>query len=162
MPGEREELGVFVAEWYDGLFDYSNAEVDGAVWDALEQVRDEVTRKLEKLRQEGKIGSGLDAEITIFADPALLGQLQVIHDELRFVMITSAATLAPLDDARAGEAIDLRNGGRAIVDAVPSAHPKCVRCWHHRADVGQHKAHPELCSRCVDNVDGDGEQRRYA
>ncbi len=162
MPGEREELGVFVAEWYDGLFDYSNAEVDGAVWDALEQVRDEVTRKLEKLRQEGKIGSGLDAEITIFADPALLGQLQVIHDELRFVMITSAATLAPLDDAHADKAIGLRNGGRVLIEAVPSAHPKCVRCWHHRADVGQHEAHPELCSRCVDNVDGDGEQRRYA
>ena len=44
----------------------------------------------------------------------------------------------------------------------PSEHAKCVRCWHHREDVGMNTAHPELCGRCVENVDGSGEQRRYA
>ncbi|MCK4705390.1 MAG: hypothetical protein KAT90_07920, partial [Gammaproteobacteria bacterium] len=43
-----------------------------------------------------------------------------------------------------------------------SEHTKCVRCWHHREDVGQHTEHPELCGRCVDNVAGDGETRRFA
>ena len=37
---------------------------------------------------------------------------------------------------------------------------KCVRCWHRREDVGSNPEHPELCSRCVDNVDGPGESRR--
>ncbi len=162
MPGERAELGVFTAEWYDGLSAYSNSDVDGAVWDALEQVRAEVTRNLEVLRQDGKIGSSLDADVTIFADQALIDQLQVISDELRFVMITSSAELKPLEAAQADAALALRDGSKIVVQAGPSAHEKCVRCWHHRADVGSHAEHPELCGRCIENIDGNGEQRRYA
>ncbi len=48
------------------------------------------------------------------------------------------------------------------VQVIPSEHAKCVRCWHHRADVGSHAEHPQLCGRCVENVVGDGEQRRFA
>ena len=162
MPGERAQLGVFIAEWYDGLFAYSNPEVDSAVWDSLEQVRAEVTRELEALRQAGKIGSSLDAEVEILADQALLDQLQVISDELRFVMITSAASMSVLDSKNSENAVTLRNGNRILIRAHPSTHPKCVRCWHHREEVGSHDDHPELCARCIDNVDGDGEQRRYA
>ena len=46
--------------------------------------------------------------------------------------------------------------------AEPSEHPKCIRCWHHREDVGADKEHPEICARCVDNVTGSGETRRFA
>ena len=162
MPGARAPLGVFTAEWYDGLFGYSNSEVDGGVWDALEQVRAEVTRRLEILRQDGKIGSSLDAEITIHAEQVLIDQLQGISDELHFVMITSSAKLAPLDAADADAAVTLRGGNRILVRAEPSQFQKCVRCWHHREDVGSHADHPELCGRCIENVDGDGERRRFA
>ena len=162
MPGERAELGVFIAEWYDGLFAYANPEVDSAVWDSLEQVRTEVTRKLEALRQAGEIGSSLDAEVEILADQALVDQLRVVGNELRFVMITSAASMSVLDSTTGEDMVTLRNGNRILVKARASAHPKCVRCWHHREDVGSHDDHPELCARCIENVDGDGEQRRYA
>ena len=162
MPGERAEFGVFIAEWYDGLFTYANSEVDSAVWDSLEQVRAEVTRKLEALRQAGKIGSSLDAEVEIIADQALVDQLQVISDELRFVMITSAASMSVLDSTKSEDVVTLRNGNRILIQAHPSAYSKCVRCWHHREEVGSHDDHPELCARCIENVDGDGEQRRYA
>ena len=162
MPGARDDLGVFTAEWYDGLLPYSNQAIEVSTWDSLEQLRGEVTSTLEALRQEGKIGSSLDAEVTILADPALIDQLQAISDELRFVLITSAATLEPLDPARSEDVITLRNGSKILVQAAPSEHPKCVRCWHHREDVGSHADHPELCGRCIDNIEGDGEQRHYA
>ena len=162
MPGQREELGVFTAEWYDGLFDYADDEVESGDWAAIDQVRTEVNRRLEVLRQDGQIGGSLDAEVTIATDQALIDSLQTVGDELRFVMITSATEVKPLDESRAGEAVRLADGNRVLVQAVPSEHAKCVRCWHHRADVGSHADHPELCGRCVENVDGQGEQRRYA
>jgi len=56
----------------------------------------------------------------------------------------------------------ISSAGSVLVQAAPSEHEKCVRCWHHRADVGSHSEHPELCGRCIENVDGSGEQRRYA
>ena len=165
MPGERAELGVFIAEWYDGLFAYANTDIDAAVWDVVEQVRTAVTRTLEGLRQDGRIGSSLDADVIIHADPALVDQLQALGEELRFVMITSAATLAPLDEADGngdGDAlVTLADGSRFRIVAGASEFTKCVRCWHHRDDVGQHAAHPELCGRCIDNIEGDGESRAY-
>jgi isoleucyl-tRNA synthetase len=161
LPGAHDDLGVFIAEWYDGLFEYANSEVDSAVWDALEQVRVEVTRCLEGVRNEGKIGAGLDADLVIHVEPDMLEQLQVIGDELRFVMITSSAALAPLDDSGAANAATLRNGKKILVTATPSTYSKCVRCWHHREDVGKNADHPELCGRCIENIEGNGEPRRY-
>lgn len=151
LPGEREELGVFIAEWYEGLFAYENADIKPEVWDAVQQVRAEVSKSLEVLRQEGNIGSGLDAEVTIYADATLIEQLSIFGDELRFALITSEANLAPLN-----------KGSSFAIEAIASEHAKCVRCWHHRPEVGGDDQHPELCGRCIDNIDGEGEKRLYA
>lgn len=164
MPGAHEEMGVFTATWYNGLFDYQGVDIDRNLWSTLLAIREQVSGILETLRQDGKIGSGLDADVTIYCDDKLLKALEVISDELRFVLITSEATLAKL--AESPEGCDIRSiqddTYQFSIEAKASPHAKCVRCWHHRADVGQHQQHPELCGRCIDNVDGDGEQRRYA
>ena len=160
LPGKHEPLGAFTAEWYEGLSAYNNADIKPEAWDSLELVRAEVSKSLEVLRQDGKIGSGLDAEVTIYADAALLVQLSAISEELRFVLITSEAFLAPLESSE--ESVKLANGSSIAIKAVASEHAKCVRCWHHRPEVGSDDKHPELCGRCIDNVDGDGEKRLYA
>jgi isoleucyl-tRNA synthetase len=162
MPGKRENLGIFTAEWYQGLFAYESQTIKPEVWQLLELVRIEVIKTLEGLRQEGSIGSGLDAEVTIYADQALIDELQSISDELRFVLITSDAVLAPIADLNNAEPVDLGAGHKIVVRAIASKYAKCVRCWHHRQEVGSHADHPELCGRCIDNIDGDGERRLYA
>ena len=162
MPGKREDLGVFTAEWYQGLFAYESQTIKPEVWQLLELARIEVTKTLEGLRQEGSIGSGLDAEVTIYADQALIDELQSIGDELRFVLITSDAVLAPITDLDNAEPVGIGAGHKIVVRAIASKHAKCVRCWHHRQEVGSHADHPELCGRCIDNIDGDGERRLYA
>ncbi|MCP4491194.1 MAG: isoleucine--tRNA ligase [Gammaproteobacteria bacterium] len=157
LPGEHEALGVFTAEWYEGLFPYDNAAIKPEAWDSLEQVRGEVSKALEVLRQQGDIGSGLDAEVVIYADQQLIDQLAILGDELRFVLITSEARLALLDDT-----VKQTANSSITVQVKPSEHTKCVRCWHHRPEVGSNDQHPELCDRCIDNVDGGGEKRQYA
>jgi isoleucyl-tRNA synthetase len=78
------------------------------------------------------------------------------------VLITSSARLHQLDEKPA-EAVTVDVGGVQMgISVSASAHGKCVRCWHHREDVGATSAHPELCGRCIDNVEGAGEQRKYA
>ena len=162
LPGPHEDLGVFTAEWYDALTPYDNSDIPPEVWDLLEQVRTEVTRTLEGLRKNGAIGSGLDAEVTIYADEELIEKLEVISEELRFVLITSEATLAPLSEAPGADTIAVGSEHYFQVQARTSEYSKCVRCWHHRPDVGADKVHPELCGRCIDNIEGNGEQRLYA
>jgi len=162
IPGKREDMGVFTAEWYEGLYAYESNMIEAGVWDLLVLIRAEVTKTLEALRQEGSIGSGLDAKVTIYADQPLIDKLRVISEELRFVLITSEAVLAPLGDINQAESVKIGSEHEIVIQAIPSKHAKCVRCWHHRPEVGSHNDHPELCGRCVENVTGDGEQRLYA
>ncbi len=164
LPGEHEEFGVFFATWSEQLYPYRHPEIDLELWDQLLALREQSAVLLEELRQSGRIGSSLDAEITVYADDELLDRLDILADELRFILITSEATLAPLSDAPADTAVQSIDGDRYqfALQVEPSPHPKCVRCWHHRPDVGADPKHPELCGRCVENVEGDGETRRYA
>jgi isoleucyl-tRNA synthetase len=117
---------------------------------------------LEKLRVAGGIGSGLDAEVDLYCDGALAADLGKLADESRFFLITSYARVHPLA-ARPTEAVEVQIDGQPLaIRILPSAHAKCVRCWHHREDVGQNAEHPELCGRCVENAFGAGETRRFA
>jgi isoleucyl-tRNA synthetase len=158
IPGDRGE-SVFLEDWYrgfpeDALGDYEN------YWDRIIEIRDKVSKQLERLRVAGDIGSSLDAEIDIycFRDDATL--LSLLKDELRFVLITSYARVHEVSTAPADcEASELKG---VWIKATASAFSKCIRCWHHREDVGKDSKHPELCSRCVENVDGPGEQRLFA
>ena len=162
LPGERGP-SVFLATWYSGLFAVGESDPFGAVyWDRLLAVREAVSKELEKLRVAGGIGSGLDAEADLYCDGALAADLGKLEDELRFFLITSYARLHPLA-TRPAEAVEFQVNGQPLAIRVsPSAHGKCVRCWHHREDVGRNAEHPELCGRCVNNAFGAGEKRRFA
>ncbi len=160
MPGERGE-SVFLELWYDGLFALDAADrFDRSFWDQVLETRVAVAPQLEAARKVGAIGSSLDAELDLYCEPELLDALQKLDDELRFAMITSSVRLHPLEAKPAGAADTDLDGLAVLVTA--SELGKCVRCWHHRADVGVNSEHPELCGRCVENVTGAGETRRYA
>lgn len=162
LPGERGP-SVFLTTWYEGLFAVSDDDpFNAAYWERLTALREAVSKELEKVRVAGGIGSGLDAEIDLYCDGALAADLAQLQDELRFFLITSYARVHPRS-ARPATAIDtVINGQPLAIQVTPSAHSKCVRCWHHRADVGQHAEYPDLCGRCVDNAFGAGETRQFA
>ena len=126
-------------------------------WASLLDVRETAARALESRREAGIIGSGLDARLTIWADGALRARLEEFGDELRFLFITSAVEVR----AGAGHPADALAGEGYWVQAEPVTDGKCVRCWQHRPDTGTSAAHPELCGRCVTNLDGGGERRLY-
>ena len=162
LPGARED-SVFLATHYTELARMSDeAELGPPAWTRILAVRDTVLAVLEGLRKDGSIGANLDAEVDIYADDATLDVLQRLGDELRFVLITSYARVHPLAARPADCALTDIEGGQIAIAAKASLHAKCVRCWHHREDVGSHAAHPELCSRCVENVEGAGETRCFA
>lgn len=134
--------------------------MDDSFWRTVMEVKTAVNKELELQRNEKRIGSALSAEATLYCEEALSQALAQLGDELRFVLMVSQARIAPLESAAEGLADTEVPGLRLQI--APSAHRKCVRCWHHRSDVGAHQEHPELCGRCVDNVSGSGELRRYA
>ena len=125
-----------------------------AEWQALKHVRSLVQKELETVRAGGKIGSSLAAEVDIgVADPNLFATLTRLGDDLRLVLIVSRASVHKLESG---------SSAQITVNVIASAATKCERCWHYRADIGADDNHPSLCGRCVSNLFGLGEARRYA
>ena len=159
LPGKRERF-VFTEEFYDGLFGLAEGEqMNDAYWAELLKVRQAVNKALESARSNKVIGGALEADITLYADESLAAKLAQLGDELRFVMLTSNVTIAALGEA--ADATDTELAGLKVSVARSEA-DKCGRCWHHVDDVGTHEGHDGICGRCVSNVAGDGEVRRFA
>lgn len=160
IPGEKAE-SVFVTQWYDQLRSLSDTEkLNNAYWQNIRTLRDEVNKEIERLRAAKLLGSGLEAVVDLYVQEPQYTDFSLLREEMRFVMIASEVALHPWKD----------KPDHAIATAIPhlalviTATPekKCVRCWHRRSDVGDVEKHPELCGRCVTNVEGPGEVRLYA
>lgn len=161
LPGPREDP-VFVQTWYD-LDDFATSgEVTDADWEIILEVRKHIGKQLEALRNEKVIGSSLDAEVEIWGAPDCLSR--IANDELRFVFITSGARLARNEEApKTATRVADTHGNEYFIQLRKSPHPKCIRCWHYREDVGKDAQHPQICMRCVSNLPGgSGESRFYA
>ncbi|TLZ47576.1 MAG: isoleucine--tRNA ligase [Gammaproteobacteria bacterium] len=157
LPGERRE-SVFHETWHAP----PQPPADAIDWAALLKLRAGVTRELEGLRDTGAIGAPLDARVEVHCVPEERPRFAALGDELRFLLITSEAQVHEVASAPAGGVAAFGAGeGGVWITVRPSSDPKCVRCWHRRPDVGSDARHPQLCARCVSNVEGPGEQRRF-
>ena len=139
-----------------------DAAISGDDWQTITHVRDAVSKSLETLRSAGDIGGALEASVTIYASAEIAAVLQKLGDELRFVLITSTASVSPLDSKPTDADLLTVNGHSFAIQSSKASGEKCVRCWHLRDDVGTNEQYPEVCDRCISNVHGHGEQRAIA
>ncbi len=147
------EGSIFEEEWHV-LPEARLEEKLAAGWLAIRGVRDIVNKKIEEERARGAVGSSLQAELDLHASGPAYDMMKRLGDDLRFVFITSRATLHRRADAGDDPGF--------VPEVKPSTHAKCERCWHYRADVGHDPRHPDLCGRCTSNLYGAGEPRSFA
>ena len=160
LPGEHSD-SVFMETWYEGLEPLAADQDKGrGFWGEILDVKEAVNKCLEEARNAGTIKGSLSAEVTLYADGELRDDLSALGEELRFVLITSEAEVAPLAEAPT-EAFATEVSGLKVAVAA-TGYRKCERCWHHRPDVGTHAGHHDLCGRCIENIEGQGERRHYA
>ena len=146
LPGHAGQSVMFHT-WHD----LPKPEGEGdllARWTQIRAVRAEVAKALEELREAGKIGSSLQAEVTLHCGGEKFDLLASLGDDLKYVLICSKVTIVR-DDSDS-------------LTAQASSHGKCERCWHLREDVGADAGYPGLCGRCISNLHGAGEVRTCA
>jgi len=143
MKSEGQETeSIHLAEMpkVDDSIDFKNAEKR---WQKLMDLRDEVLRVLEGLRQEKKIASNQEACVNIYcADEELVGLLEEFGLE-------QFAALCIVSEVKLQKATD-----ETTVTAEKSSYSKCQRCWNYWPSVGVNNDHPDLCKRCVEVVRG--------
>jgi isoleucyl-tRNA synthetase len=146
LSGDAEE-SVMLETWQPLPAQTDESELV-AKWALIRNVRGEVTKALEDLRIEGKIGAPLQADLLLHVDGEKFDALASLGDDLKYVFIVSSARVIKSTEEK--------------VVATPLTHAKCERCWHVREDVGADADHPDLCGRCVSNLFGEGEARGLA
>ena len=146
--GGGEEDSVLFHTWHDfpQMPVASEAELVKK-WQAVREARNAVTAAIEPLRVDKSVGSSLQAEVSLTAPEKLAAALEALGEELRFALLVSRT--------------DVQTGAELAVDVRVSGGEKCERCWHYTADVGTVAGHETICARCADNIDGQGEARRY-
>ncbi|MPN42341.1 Isoleucine--tRNA ligase [bioreactor metagenome] len=121
-------------------------------WDRILALRAEVTKALEKARQDKLINHPLTAQVDLYVPDDLYQFLQGFSS-LAEIFIVSAVKLhqptetVPEDAAQAEEIEGLR------IKVSPAKGEKCERCWMYHTEVGKDEAHPTLCPRCASVVE---------
>ncbi len=183
LPGEREE-NVLFATWYEGLAPLpTDFVLNEERWNTLFKIRNTAMQLMELMRANKLIGASLDARVEVFVNKTVLEAFASVESEIRFLSITSDfafrdESLAPSAgglltvngvDVQVDDLANPRIYQKSVPDILDhlwvvvsvAESPKCIRCWHHREDVGSHPDHPEICGRCVSNVEGPGEERKW-
>ncbi len=157
LPGVPNE-SVFLNLWHQ--FPAGAERVPAIDWPALIALKADVAREMERLRAAGLLGSSLEAEVTVYVPRDQASRYEYLRDELRFLLITSYAHILTPSELPATAVKASQED--VWIEVTPSTQPKCIRCYQLRADVGSDPRHPEICARCVLNVEGPGEERHLA
>ncbi|WP_159714799.1 isoleucine--tRNA ligase [Blochmannia endosymbiont of Camponotus nipponensis] len=160
IPGNRSKY-VFTEEWYDELFSISSKKImNNNCWNIFLNVRSEVNKIIEQARLSGIIGGSLDASIILYATSELANKLRILEKELSFGLITSSVIV--LDYHELSVTQHKTEGIPGLQIFLEKAKgKKCLRCWHYRLDTDRYEKYLNICARCVSNMVGSGENRRF-
>ena len=150
----KNNSSIFLSGWFEDWADLESS-IDDETWNLLIETKTEVNKFLEEKRNNGEIGSSLEAEVTLHCDNQLFMRLSEISDELKYLFITSKATLTHLEENKINTEIE-----GLMLSITPSDLEKCDRCWHHVEGISNFKE-DKICSRCKENIEGQGEVRSY-
>ncbi|MWN32395.1 MULTISPECIES: isoleucine--tRNA ligase [unclassified Gilliamella] len=158
LPNSQKSEFVFEDEWYGSLFTLSDSEaLNSEYWSQILAIRSEVNKVLEQGRNDKVIGGALEAAITLYADEAITTALTKLENELRFVLLTSQASVKPLQTAPENAVQSDIQGLK--IELAKAQGDKCPRCWHYTTD---NEPTTHLCKRCEQNIHGNGEVRHFA
>ncbi len=148
VVNKNNKSTIFVENWYE-FPSHALSEKEFLGWQHVINVRNLANKKIEALREEGAVGSSLQAELKISAPLDIYKSLSFFDNELKYIFITSNSTL---EESKK----DLE------IEVSASKNNKCERCWHYVEDIGNNSEHPTICERCISNLFEEGEKRKHA
>ena len=144
LKGQNES--IFLSKYFESKQE-GECVISSSDWARIFEIKDIVNQSIERLRNENKLKGSLDSNVIISANEEDKSILDKLGPELHFVFISSQASVID------GDTLSIQ------IDQISDE--KCTRCWHRDSTVGESKDHPEICSRCEENIDQLGESRSF-
>jgi len=144
LKGQNES--IFLSKYFESKQE-GECVISSSDWARIFEIKDIVNQSIERLRNENKLKGSLDSNVIISANEEDKSILDKLGPELHFVFISSQASVI--------------DGDTLSIQIDQMSDEKCTRCWHRDSTVGESKVHPEICSRCEENIDQSGESRSF-
>ena len=144
LKGQNES--IFLSKYFESKQE-GECVISSSDWARIFEIKDIVNQSIERLRNENKLKGSLDSNVIISANEEDKLVLDKLGSELHFVFISSQASVI--------------DGDTLSIQIDQMSDEKCTRCWHRDSTVGESKVHPEICSRCEENIDQSGESRSF-
>ncbi|MDA9621316.1 isoleucine--tRNA ligase [Gammaproteobacteria bacterium] len=144
LKGQNES--IFLSKYFESKQE-GECVISSSDWARIFDIKDIVNQSIERLRNENKLKGSLDSNVIISANEEDKLILDKLGSELHFVFISSQASVI--------------DGDTLSIQIDQMSDEKCTRCWHRDSTVGESKVHPEICSRCEENIDQSGESRSF-
>ena len=144
LKGQNES--IFLSKYFESKQE-GECVISSSDWARIFEIKDIVNQSIERLRNENKLKGSLDSNVIISANEEDKSILDKLGSELHFVFISSQASVI--------------DGDTLSIQIDQMSDEKCTRCWHRDSTVGESKDHPEICSRCEENIDQSGESRSF-
>ena len=144
LKGQNES--IFLSKYFESKQE-GECVISSSDWARIFEIKDIVNQSIERLRNENKLKGSLDSNVIISANEEDKSILHKLGPELHFVFISSQASVI--------------DGDTLSIQIDQMSDEKCTRCWHRDSTVGESKDHPEICSRCEENIDQSGESRSF-
>jgi isoleucyl-tRNA synthetase len=142
----EQEESVFLSNFSDNN-EETSMKIDSSEWKRIFEIKDIVNQSIEQMRNDNALKGSLDAIVNIEANVEDFKILEKLGEELHFLFISSEASIT--------------QGKELKINITSSKNQKCSRCWHRDSTIGNVENHPEICGRCVENIEKDGEQRSF-
>ena len=136
LKGQNES--IFLSKYFESKQE-GECVISSSDWARIFEIKDIVNQSIERLRNENKLKGSLDSNVIISANEEDKSILDKLGSELHFVFISSQASVI--------------DGDTLSIQINQMSDKKCTRCWHRDSTVGESKDHPEICSRCEENID---------
>ncbi len=148
---EGKPESVHLSDWPEIDKEFVDEELEKR-WEKIWEIRRKVYKHLEEERSKGLIANPLEAAVDVYLPSEYLNALSYLDGNFSDILITSYATVHPLEEAPAESRVE--EDIKVVVSRAKGR--KCARCWQIKESVGMDKEYPELCQRCVSILKKEG------
>ena len=136
---------ILLADWVKVNKKWENNQLEEDFTKIL-KTREVVTRAIEPLRAEKKVGSSLEVAVYVKSEDSKI--LKANLKDLADIFITSQAYVA---EKAPSEVLNEYTENDITVWVTKAEGEKCERCWKFRK-LGEHAGHETICSDCYEAV----------
>ena len=151
-----EEESIFLSDWPLLKLEWMDEKLEER-WSSILTLREAVNKELEIKRKEAVIGNSLEARVEIYTpDDKVFAFFNTDKKLWNMVFIISQVNIEKLtkhDYLKIELAeMNIEGFGSFKVRVERAKGKKCTRCWNYCENVGLNAEHPELCERCLKQI----------